>query len=290
MVRLLTDVTCIAVVLTCHNRRVKTLECLHNVYKQKLQEGASFRVFLTDDGSTDGTFDAVAVEFPDVSIIRGGGSLYWCGGMRVAWKAAIQEDQFDYFLWLNDDTLLKPGAIADMLDTARKEFGIIVGSCHDPETEIWTYGGRATGDGKKSLAGTPVLPGSTVQRCQQMNGNVVLVPKAVVDRIGILSDAFTHAIGDFDYGFRALDAGIPLIVPPHYQATCSSNPMPAWCNPGTPFHKRLALFNNPKGIYFSEFMVFCYRHFGLKCILIGAKVIIRLLLPGLWRAGEGVKA
>lgn len=289
MVHLLTNVTCIAVVLTCHNRRVKTLECLHNVYKQKLQEGASFRVFLTDDGSTDGTFDAVAVAYPDVSIIRGGGSLYWCGGMRVAWNAALDAGHFDYFLWLNDDTVLKLGAIADMLDTANKEFGIIVGSCHDPETGVWTYGGRATPDGKKSLSGTPVLPGSTAQNCQQINGNIVLVPKTVVDRIGILSDRFTHAIADFDYGFRALDAGIPLIVPPNYQATCSSNPIPAWCNPATPLRKRLALFNNPKGINFSEFMIFCYRHFGLYSILIGVKIIFRVLYPKLWVRRTGAK-
>jgi len=272
----------VAILLTCHNRRDKTLTCLRNLYSQALPKGVSFRVFITDDGSTDGTSEAVAKEFPEVSIISGDGSLYWCGGMQASWKAALREDKFDYFLWLNDDTMLKPGAIADMLAAAMKQFGIIVGSCHDPETGEWTYGGRATADGKKSLAGTPVLPAATAQLCQQLNGNVVLVPKTVVDLVGTFSERFTHAIGDFDYGFRALDAGIPLIIPPNYQATCTSNPMPAWCNPGTPFLKRLALFNNPKGINFPEFMAFCYRHFGFNCLLTGVKIILRLFFPRLW--------
>lgn len=272
----------ISALMTCHNRKVKTFACLEALFQNPLPEGCSLDVFLVDDGSTDGTEQAVRGRYPQVNIIKGDGNLFWNGGMRVAWEAALNANNFDCFLWLNDDTLLTSGAISDMLITAKEHFGIIVGSCHDFETGVWTYGGRATADGKKTLAGTPVLPGSTVQRCQQINGNVVLVPKTVVDRIGILSDRFTHAIGDFDYGFRALDAGIPLIVPPNYQATCSSNPMPAWCNPATPFRKRLALFNKPKGIHFSEFMVFCYRHFGLNSILIGAKVIMRLLFPGLW--------
>ena len=277
----------LSVLLTCYNRHENTLKCLRKIYSQIFHTSVSIAVFLTDDGSSDGTPEMVSREFPQATIIKGNGSLYWCGGMRVAWKTALQSDHFDYFLWLNDDTFLKQDAITEMLVAAKDHFGIIVGSCHDPETGVWTYGGRATKDGKKSLAGTPVLPGSTVQKCQQMNGNIVLVPKAVVDRIGILSDEFTHVIGDFDYGFRALDAGIPIYVAPHYQATCSTNLLPAWCDPATPFRKRLALFNKPKGIHFSEFMVFCYRHFGLRCILNGAKVIIRLLLPGLWCVRKG---
>jgi len=279
--------TRIAILMTCHNRQENTLRCLQDLFSQVLPDSTQFRVFLTDDRSTDGTSDAVEKAFPEVTIIPGNGSLFWCGGMRTAWESALREDLFDYFMWLNDDTLLKPGAITLMLATARKHSGIIVGSCHDPETGDWTYGGRATADGRKALAGRPVLPGNTVQRCQQMNGNVVLVPNDVVDRIGILSDRFTHGIGDFDYGFRALDAGISLIVPPDYQATCASNPMPDWCNPDTPFLRRLALFNSPKSINFSEFMGFCYQHFGLYCIVIGFKVIARLFMPGMWLARNG---
>jgi GT2 family glycosyltransferase len=255
-----------------------------------LADNVSLSVFLTDDASTDGTAEMITEEFPNTYIFRGNGNLYWGGGMRLAWVEALKVKEFDYYLWLNDDTFLKPTAITDLLKISQDHFGIIVGSCHDPDTGIWTYGGRATVGGVKSLRGVPVEPTSYPQYCQQINGNIVLVPKAVVEKIGILSNNFTHAMGDFDYGFRALDAGIPLIVPPNYQATCSSNPTPAWCNPATSFRKRLSLFNNPKGIHFSEFMVFCYRHFGLKCILIGAKVIIRLLLPGLWRTSEGDKA
>ncbi len=279
----------IATLLTCHNRKKQTLACLEALYQNRLPRESTLDVFLVDDGSTDGTEQAVRDLYPQVNVITGDGKLYWNGGMRVAFAAALEKG-FDYYLWLNDDTLLKPEAIHEMLETAPKDMGIIVGSCQDPVTGTWTYGGRSTPHGGKSLTGTPVIPSNAPQRCQQMNGNVVLVPHTVVERIGILSEKYTHAIGDFDYGFRALDAGISLIIPPHYQATCSANPLSEWCNPATPLRKRLALFIDPKGINFPEFMVFCYRHFGIKCILTGSKVLIRLFLPRLWLKKAGNRA
>lgn len=277
----------IAVLMTCHNRCETTLTCLNALYAQEMPESVSFEIYLVDDGCVDGTGDVVREQFPGVRVLQGDGNLYWCGGMRFAWVKAMEED-YDAFLWLNDDTSLKSDALMCLLNCAQSHLGVIVGSCNDRLTGKWTYGGRVTKKGAKSLSSVPVEPCSRMQYCQQINGNVVLVPKAVVEKIGILSDKFTHAMGDFDYGFRAIDAGIPLLVPPNFQATCSSNPLKGWCDSKTPFRKRLALFNTPRGIHFSEFMFFCYRHFGFKCILIGAKVIIRLLMPQLWNVrGEG---
>ena len=278
----------LAVLMTSHNRCRTTLTCLRSLYAQEMPESFTVEIYLVDDGCIDGTSNAVRKQFPDVKVLRGDGNLYWCGGMRFAWIEAMRED-YDAYLWLNDDTCLKTDALMCLLNCAQNHLGVIVGSCHDPLTGKWTYGGRATKGEAKSLSSIPVEPCNRMQSCQQINGNVVLVTRSVVEKIGILSDKFTHAMGDFDYGFRALDAGIPLIVAPNYQATCCSNTMPAWCNPNTPFSKRLKLFNTPKGIYFSEFMMFCYRHFGLKCIFIGVKVISRLLMPGLWMAANDDK-
>lgn len=272
----------IAALITCHNRREITIKCLSALFSSFSSKDISLQAILIDDGSIDGTAEFVSETYPHVTVIRGDGNLYWCGGMRVAWQAALNNDGFDYFLLLNDDTLLKPHALDHMLKLATMHYGIIVGSCYDPKTGLWTYGGRATLNGKKSLSGKPVYPDNSVQKCQQMNGNVVLIPKAVVDIIGILSDKYTHSMGDFDYGFRALDAGIPLLVAPGFQATCSKNNFPDWCNPQISLRKRIKLFNHPKGINFKEYFIFCYQHFGAMCIVYGFKVIVRLFFPNLW--------
>jgi len=80
----------IAALLTSFNRRTKTLQCLSELAKQLLPKGHRIEVFLVDDRSSDGTGDAVRREFPSVNLIEGTGALYWCGGMRLAWRTAAK--------------------------------------------------------------------------------------------------------------------------------------------------------------------------------------------------------
>src|SRR4051812_46438313 len=98
----------IAVLITCFNRRETTLACLRSLGRQALPAGYVLRVFLTDDGSSDGTGDAVRREFPDVTVLQGDGKLYWVGGTMMAWNAA---QPADFYLWLNDDVRLRAGAL-----------------------------------------------------------------------------------------------------------------------------------------------------------------------------------
>mgnify|MGYP003386677852 CR=1 FL=1 len=105
----------LAVLMTCHNRVENTMACLQSLKDQEPYD-ASTAILLVDDGSTDGTSSEVARMYPDVTIIQGDGSLYWCGGMRVAFAQAILKD-YDFYLWLNDDTHLEKNALFRLFQT-----------------------------------------------------------------------------------------------------------------------------------------------------------------------------
>src|SRR5271156_1941749 len=165
----------VAILLTCHNRREVTLECLAAVSMQCIPRRTSLTVYLVDDGSVDGTAAAVTRHFPLVHVIPGNGSLYWCGGMRTAWRAALATADYDAYLWLNDDVRLYPNAILALTTLCDKSAGagkpsIIVGSTCDPDdTNVVTYGGWR-GD-------RIIQPSTETQSCDTMCGNIVLVPR-----------------------------------------------------------------------------------------------------------------
>lgn len=126
----------IAVIMTCFNRRETTLACLRALHQQT----NTFDVFLTDDGSSDGTAEAIKAEFPQVNILQGNGNLFWVGGMRLAFGEAIK-NSYNYYLWLNDDTFLETDTLDKLLNIQtclseqRCENSIIVGTTQDAITK-----------------------------------------------------------------------------------------------------------------------------------------------------------
>lgn len=198
----------ISVLMTCHNRKEKTLRCLRSI-----ETGVD--IFLVDDGSTDGTGAAVIAEFPHVKIIKGSGSLYWARGMRLAWDEAEKRSEYDFYLWLNDDVALKKDAIEAAVEDWRsigREDAVVVGAC---EYEgVCTYGATDAADQKIVPNGSPQLAGGW------LNGNFVLVSNKAYEKVGKISGDYTHARADYDYAERLKRAGVPFYVTSKYVGTC----------------------------------------------------------------------
>jgi GT2 family glycosyltransferase len=278
----------IAVLMTCHNRRQKTLACLHALSAQELPANVQLTVYLVDDGCNDGTGAAVRQNFPNVRVLMGNGNLFWCGGMRLAWKEAMKDD-YDAYLWLNDDTILSSYAINKMLDTARAvkamygKFGIIVGSCYDAESGVHTYGGRIKRRRFTRLPDKPLPPKEHIIPCDTMNANLVLVTRDDFRILGNFSPEYTHAFGDTDYGMRAKKVGISIWVAPGYLAECQrNNKIPLWTDPKMKLSERWHHMKSPHGLPPKQWYIYVKRHTGWHWPFYFLKPIIRVLLPSLW--------
>jgi GT2 family glycosyltransferase len=275
-------ITRIAILITCYNRKEKTLRCLRTLYSQTLPSGIKIFVHLVDDGSSDGTSGAVAEEFPQVKIIQGNGTLYWCGGMRLAWSEAFKND-YDAYLWLNDDVVLKPNAILSLIMTWSNIYKetqrdiIVVGNCEDLHTRKRLYGGYPQNVSKG------VLPESNYpQRCYTMNGNLVLIPRYIANSVGNLSSHYTHAMGDIDYGLRATEKGFLIYVAPGMLGVCEKNPGPLWMRSDVPLLVRWKNLHSPKGLPPWEYMLF-RRRCGVRLwFLIPLKLYLQVCFPQIW--------
>ena len=270
----------IAILMTVFNRKSTTLRCLQQVETQNYDKNSySVDVYLTNDGYTDGTPDAVRAEFPKVIIIEGGGSLFWNRGMYVAWTEAAKGD-YDYYLWLNDDTFVFDDTIARLLLSSDKhgDKAIIVGTTSAVgEALKITYGGWING---KLFADV-----SEERKCHTMNGNIVLIPKNVYAILGTNDKGFRHALGDIDYGLRAQAAGIEVWTAQGVLGECDLHERPTiWMDPTQPFSKRWKNFFSPLGNNPFEFFRFRCRHYGLMPALATiCSNFIHFLFPKLWK-------
>lgn len=181
----------IAVLLTCHNRKENTYACLTALHQCEVPEDYTFEVFLVDDGSTDGTSEGIQQQFPYVNIIQGDGNLYWNRGMHLAWETASKTKDYDYYLWLNDDTFLREEAFQILLSQTFDN-AIVCGTTQSKLTQEMTYGGFRKNPDRL------IVPDGSFQESDYCNGNCVLIPKAVFQVLGNLDPVFHHAVGDFD--------------------------------------------------------------------------------------------
>jgi GT2 family glycosyltransferase len=238
----------LAALLTCHNRRDQTVRCLSSLATAKEVASALAIVdaFLVDDGCSDGTAAAVRSQFPDVHVIAGTGSLFWCGGMRLAWTHAAEND-YDGYLWLNDDVTLDHDAIERLLAASSRlsrDDGavIVVGGTRAEDAaavNVATYGG---------LSSQGVLPTSAdVRRIDLFNGNIVLVSRRAFQVLGGLSTAYTHGLADIDYGVRAKKAGVPAWLAAGSLGSCSANKTARWQRADLPVWTRLRELHRPTG-------------------------------------------
>lgn len=245
----------IAAIMTCHDRKQKTLACLDSLFKF----APEVVVYLTDDGCSDGTPDEVYRRFPGVKIIKGDGNLFWSRGMFTAWSEAIK-GEYDYYLWLNDDIELYPDFMKELFECnniAHKQ-AVIVGLIKDIETGKILYGGT-------DANGKLVQESNNLQPIYNINGNVVLVPKCVVDKIGIIDSRYWHDIGDVDYGLMARKAGIPVLSTRKAVADGYSNGklirIRKW---GTSIRERFGILYSPLGANPSIHFYFIRKHEGIS--------------------------
>lgn len=279
----------VAILVTCYNRRDNTLLSLDTLYKQTVPLGTILQVYLVDDGSEDGTADAVRATYPQTTVLEGRGDLFWNGGMRLAFSEALKVG-YDHYLWLNDDTVLDPNALSKLLCTydSLAELGkpdaIVVGSVRDAVSGHTTYGGVVRTDRWRRLRFQRVEPTDDAQECETMNGNCVLIPHTVVARVGNLDSAFTHGMGDYDYGLRARNAECSVWVAPGYVGSCSRNPVEGnWNDTTLPLRTRLRKVASPKGLPPAQWGTFAKRYAGPFWPLFWAQPYLRLISSSLLR-------
>lgn len=269
----------IAVLLTCYNRVETTLRCLRGLFMQELPAECKLEVYLVDDASPDQTGNRVRDEFPQVNVIPGGGNLFWCKGMRLAWDNAIASGiDYDYYLWLNDDVVLKSNALKSALNDVflLEDFGVVVGSTSSDggETEV-SYGA--------SDCNLHLLPpnGKPQLALGRMNGNFVLISRSIFKKVGPIYGGYSHGMGDLDYGYMVRRCGFNFYIASDFVGICPRQPERYLGLKNRTVVERARLLFAPKGYPLRDAVLFKYRNFGVLHALLSFAHIVTFVLCGM---------
>ena len=279
--------TNIATLITCFNRKDKTLRCISDIKSSILQNDIRVDIYIVDGGSSDGTIEAIRLAYPDV-VIKEKNGLFWAGGMRAAWQMALDANiEYDYFWLVNDDTIIYNNTLQKMLNAdiyARKKYGkggLYVGSTVAIGTNRFSYGGRKLktwGHQTSSI----IIPDDDYHECELTNANILLVSDEVFKSIGGFCNIYTHGIADYDYSLRAIRAGFPVLLVPGYCGECDDDHGNNWASSKSCLKERIKYLKSPKGLAYKEYLYYIKEFFPTEYRSSWAKLWIKTICPKIW--------
>jgi GT2 family glycosyltransferase len=98
----------IAVIILTMNQRERTLDCLDSL---RAITQSAFRILVWDNGSHDGTVEAVHNGHPDVIVHHHPENIGVASGRNAAAQLAIEGFHPSYLLFLDNDILVEPGFV-----------------------------------------------------------------------------------------------------------------------------------------------------------------------------------
>jgi GT2 family glycosyltransferase len=276
-------------ILPVRNRRELTLRCLRHLRTDGDLDWLN--LIVVDDGSSDGTGEAVRTEFPEVHLIRGDGNLWWTGAICAGMEEALQR-QASCIIWLNDDTLPHQKVLPRITTVALQEDCIASarGRVALPPAPELFMGLEKTSWGLRCRA---TMPREGILEVDACRGNCVAIPRSVVKKIGLPDSVhLPQYYGDTDYTMRARASGIRclMLVDAWADEIAHSGDLDAsWLRGGIPFRGLWSRFAyRGSALYWRASLVYSLRHWGFfpgliifarpyfKMIVI---TLIRVLIP-----------
>ncbi len=201
----------VAAIVLSYNGRELTLQSLASLTRMTYP---TFDLVVVDNGSTDGTAEAVARDFPEVAQVRTERNLGPAGGLNLGSRWAL-ERRYDYLLLLNNDIEVDPAMLDELVRVAESDPAIgCVGPkifYHGERERLWSAGGVIRF--KESVTrerGMNQVDRGRFERTEEVdyiNGCAILVPRRVMAEVGLWDPMFFLAVEDADWCMRARARG-----------------------------------------------------------------------------------
>ena len=208
----------VCIVVLNWNRREDTLDCLASLERL---DYASHWTLVVDNGSTDGSIEAIESAYPTVEIIQTSANLGYAEGNNVGLHEALSRGT-DYALVLNNDTIVAPDMLSRLIEASEDDDHVGAAGptilFHEAPDTIWSAGGDF--DWRR---GKPVLRGlherdegqfADVKPVDYLPGSAILMRRATLEQIGGFEPRYFLYYEDNDWCLRAQRQGYTIVHVP----------------------------------------------------------------------------
>ena len=200
----------VVIIVLNTNRRDDTLECLGSIQRS---DYADLSVVVLDNASTDGSVEAIQLQFPWVEILPLSDNRGYAGNNNVGIELAVSRGA-EWVFVLNEDTVLAPDCISKLIATgdSHPQIGMIGPLVyHYDEPEVIQSAGVVLGRYLHSthLGQNEMDTGQFTgwQEVEAITGCSLCVRSDVIREIGALDERFFYYWEETDWCLRARQAG-----------------------------------------------------------------------------------
>jgi len=203
------------------NGREDTLRCLAALREMR----GPFEVVVADNGSRDGSVDAIRAEHPDVTLIENGANLGYSGGNNAAIRHALGQGAA-WVVLVNNDAEVEPGTLEALSAAVERHprAGVLAGKLlHADGGDVqWAgqrvglitgYSGRPRGHGRRDGFAYRV-EGAT----DRAVGALMAVSAEAAAAAGLLDEDLFAYVEDVDWSLRIRAAGFECVFAPGARA------------------------------------------------------------------------
>jgi GT2 family glycosyltransferase len=184
----------------------------------------NYQLIVVDNASRNGSVETLQQKFPSVRFIINQTNLGFSKGCNVGIREALTDSRCAYVLLMNNDATISNASLMAAIGAGEDDpaIGIVSGKIllSRPPHTIWYAGGRIDfwrgqaigrgfGEADRGQYDSPCETGFS-------SGALMLIKRAVLERVGLLPEAYFFGVEEWDYSAQVIRAGLKLQYVPDF--------------------------------------------------------------------------
>jgi len=210
----------VSIIILNWNGLEDTVECLESLKKITYP---NYQLIVVDNGSEGNDADVLRERFGNyIHIIKNDKNYGFTGGNNIGIRYILNNSEPDYFLLLNNDTVVDPEFLTEMVKVAESNPSIGMAGpkayFYDDPNRFWLVwfevdmrvGQAFHGRGRKIDRGQY----ENIRQVGYIPGSCLLVKRKVIQHVGLLDESYVNYWDETDYCFRARKTGYKIVYVP----------------------------------------------------------------------------